>query len=221
MIQRYTCVPTSEYDVAIVTNGTIEQIESKLIEINEKTNNEIPLHSNFTYLDNFKELLDFLKQHTTKNSKLVSNDSNNHHPDIDEIKFKGKVVFMFFNGVEFIQDILSDLIDYSIQVANNSNHQNLSNAYFYFDSTISFTSNTTPTDLLNDANLFNTMVTIANDILKKINFMVDRIRGIFIDDIQLAGEKVYPLHCIMRNFPNVERIELTSFSSLLMNDMIV
>ncbi|ODV69159.1 hypothetical protein HYPBUDRAFT_104733 [Hyphopichia burtonii NRRL Y-1933] len=208
MIQRYTCVPTSEYDVAIVTNGTIEQIESKLIEINEKTNNEIPLHSNFTYLDNFKELLDFLKQHTTKNN-------------IDEIKFKGKVVFMFFNGVEFIQDILSDLIDYSIQVANNSNHQNLSNAYFYFDSTISFTSNTTPTDLLNDANLFNTMVTIANDILKKINFMVDRIRGIFIDDIQLAGEKVYPLHCIMRNFPNVERIELTSFSSLLMNDMIV
>lgn len=231
MIQRYTCIPTSEYDVLIVTNGTINQVESKLIEINEKTNNEIPLHSNFSYVETFNDLLKTLKQHYVRNTKLASSDDN---PVSDnEAKFNGKVLFMFFNGVEFVQSILSDLIDHYHSVIANyysdckshlkskKPYEVITNAYFYFDSTISMTPTTLPSAILNDAYLFNTMLTIANDILKKISFMVVRIRGIFIDDIQLAGEKVYPLHCLMRNFPNVERIELTSFSSILMNDMIV
>lgn len=215
----------------IVTNGTIHQVESKLIEINEKTNNEIPLHSNFTYIDTFNDLLKTLKRHYDRNKKLVSSDDN---PATDhEAKFNGKVLFMFFNGVDFIQTILSDLIDHHHSVIANyysdSNahlktknpYELITNAYFYFDSTISMTPNTLPSAILNDSYLFKTILTIANDILKKMSFMMVRIRGIFIDDIQLSGEKVYPLHCLMRNFPNVERIELTSFSSILMNDMIV
>lgn len=223
MIQRYTCFPTSEKDVLVVTNGTVSQIESKLIEINEKTENEIPFHSNFTYLKDFNELMINLRDHHNRNVNLVS--STNQDKSYDERNFNGKVVFMFFNGVEFIQNIISDLIDHSRLVSYNGksikSYETLKNAYFYFDSTISITQDATPSAMVNDANLFNTIVTIANDILKKIYFMVERVRVIFIDDMQLSGEKVHPLHCLIRNFPIIERIELNSFASILMNDMII
>lgn len=211
MIQRYTCVPTSEYDVLVVTNGTVSQVELKLITINEKTNNEIPLNSNFTYLEDFPELLRTLKDKFGKVAKAQESGSSDD-------RFRGKVVFMFFNGVEYIQSLLSDLIDYS---ASAKHWLLVANAYFYFDSLILFTPKTTPSDMVNDLFLFNTIVSIANDVLKKSSFMTERIRGLFIDDIQLAGEKVYPLHLLMRNFPHVERIELTSFAAVLMTDMVL
>ncbi|KAK6454922.1 uncharacterized protein RJT20DRAFT_53385 [Scheffersomyces xylosifermentans] len=232
MIQKFTCVPKSDYEVIIVSNGTINQIESKLIEINEHTNNEIPMNSHITYLDNFKQLV----KHLDKN--------------VPGKVFNGKVLFMFFNGLTFIQDFLSDLIDHYNKctlfnaipyfkynqyenhkkaIKENPFFERIENVYFYFDSSvaISYGSNS-PYDFLlpsygekPDTNQFNTIMTIANDILKKMSFMVGRIRGLYIDDFQLNGDKVYPLHCLMRNFPNVERVELSSYTQLLMTDMIL
>lgn len=202
MIQRYTCVPTFEYDVLIVTNGTPAQVEASLDDINAQTNNELPLTANVTYLDTFPQLVEYLNKHN------------------GGVNFSGKVLFMFFNGLAYIQDVLLDLIDHYHQVefGRKASGERLSNAYFYFDSSILMLSRFSP---IEDSHEFNTIVTIANDILKKISFMVGRIRGVFIDDLPLAGEKVYPLHCLMRNFPHVERIELSSHSLVLMPDLIV
>lgn len=202
MIQRYTCVPTFEYDVLIVTNGTPAQVEASLCDINSQTDNELPLTANVTYLDTFADLVEYLNSH------------NSGH------NFSGKVLFMFFNGLAYIQDVLLDLIDHYHQVEfrNKVPGGRLSNAYFYFDSSILILSRFSPNE---DSHEFNTIVTIANDILKKISFMVGRIRGVFIDDLPLAGEKGYPLHCLMRNFPHVERIELSSHSLVFMPDLIV
>ncbi|KAK6464217.1 hypothetical protein DFJ63DRAFT_333795 [Scheffersomyces coipomensis] len=252
MIQKFTCVPKSDYEVIIVSNGTINQVESKLIEINEHTNNEIPFNSSITYLDNFNQLITHL---------------NKNFPNK---VFNGKVLFMFFNGLTYIQNFLSDLIDHynKCTILNVQHHhqqqqqqietddellakyfqfdnytntnklykshpvfEKIENVYFYFDSSVSIdtTTSSSPYDFLinsnynpsNDTNPFNTVVTIANDILKKMSFMIGRIRGLYIDDFQLNNEKIIPLHCLMRNFPNVERIELSSYTQLLMKDMIL
>ncbi|EAZ63536.1 hypothetical protein PICST_38374 [Scheffersomyces stipitis CBS 6054] len=186
MIQKFTCVPRSDYNVIIVSNGTVNQIESKLIEINEHSNNEIPVNAQITYLDNFRHLVKHLNRLPGKT-------------------FNGKVLFMFFNGMSYIQDILSDLIDHY-------NKCTLFNSLPYFKYEHSDPA---------DTNQFNTIMTIANDILKKMSFMTGRIRGLYIDDYELNGEKVYPLQRLMRNFPSVERIELSSYAQLFMNDMIL
>ncbi|KAK6200128.1 uncharacterized protein RJT21DRAFT_114559 [Scheffersomyces amazonensis] len=233
MIQKFTCVPRTDYEVIIVSNGTIDQVESKLIEINEHTNNEIPLNSNITYLDNFSQLIQHLNRNVPGNI------------------FNGKVLFMFFNGLYYIQDFLSDLIDhYNTKTILNSEYlafnkyqnkkkiinkdpefERIENVYFYFDSSVSIDTTTTSSPYAflvqsnytpaSDKNPFNTVVTIANDILKKMSFMIGRIRGLYIDDFQLSNDKVVPLHSLMRNFPSVERIELSSYTQLLMKDMIL
>lgn len=217
MIQKYTCVPVAEYDVLIVTNGSVCQVERALIQLNELADNEVPLTSNIIYLDSFKDMI----QHLNMNEKveLVTR----------SICFEGKVVFMFFNGVEYIQNFLCEIIDhYNIMMNNLTSDQNcfkyekLCNLYFYFDASIATDmEKATPASLFEDSHQFNTIVTIANDILKKINFMVYRIRGVFLDDIQLSGERVYPLHSLLRNFPNVERVELSSNAPIYMRDLIV
>ncbi|KAG2735015.1 hypothetical protein G9P44_001229 [Scheffersomyces stipitis] len=231
MIQKFTCVPRSDYNVIIVSNGTVNQIESKLIEINEHSNNEIPVNAQITYLDNFRHLVKHLNRLPGKT-------------------FNGKVLFMFFNGMSYIQDILSDLIDhynkctlfnslpyfkyeqYSTQkkvLKENPFFERIENVYYYFDSSVAVNNTpSSPYDFLfhnssdpADTNQFNTIMTIANDILKKMSFMTGRIRGLYIDDYELNGEKVYPLQRLMRNFPSVERIELSSYAQLFMNDMIL
>lgn len=229
MIQKFTCVPKTDYDVLIVTNGTVSQVESKLDEINRRTNDEIPSTACITYLDNFSQLLSYLDKH----NKV----------------FQGKVLFMFFNGLEYIQDFISDLIDhfnrcsifcnpYIQNDAGIKHHkgmhaiERLENAYFYFDSSVSDIKEVDydydfhfsyPYNLSESSeNLksqFNSVITIINDVLKKISFMTDRIRGVYIDDVDLPGEKVYPLRCLIRNFPQVESINLTSHNQLLMNDL--
>lgn len=217
MIQKYTCVPATEYDVLIVTNGTVTQVERALHQLNEKIDNEVPLNSNIVYLDSFNDLITYLNmtEEVDAYSRLVS--------------FKGKTVFMFFNGVEYIQTFLSEIIDHYNSVLLNASQnfskfkcEKLYNSYFYFDSTIA-------TDLqlatsqcaYNRAHQFNTLVCIANDILKKMNFMLCRIRGVFLDDTQLQGETTHSVHGLLRNFPNLERIEHSRDAPLINRHLMV
>lgn len=216
MIQKYTCVPVAEYDVLIITNGTVAQVEDALEVLNEQTN-EVPFTSNVVYLDSFKDLI----QHLDMNEKM----------DLltRSICFKGKVVFMFFNGLEYIQTFLCEIIDHYNALMQNlaSNtasfkYQQLYNVYFYFGASVAQDSGLDAhLSIFQDSHQFNTIVSIANDILKKIDFMVYRIRGVYLDDGQLSGERVYPLHSLLRNFPNVERVELTSSPPFLMKGLIV
>ncbi|EGW35410.1 uncharacterized protein SPAPADRAFT_58628 [Spathaspora passalidarum NRRL Y-27907] len=215
MIQKFTCVPRSDYDVVIVSNGTVAQISAKVSQINgQLSQNEIPTNSHITYLDSFKSLIAHLHTHTA------------------DQRFKGKVIFMFFNGLEFIQEVIGDLIDHYSRFmlmsysSKNQKIEKLDNVYFYFDSSIS-EAPTEPSDpydmfMYNNHSYeyhFNTVAIIANDIIKKMNFMIGRIRGVYIDDVNLHGERMIPLQHIHRNFPKVERIDLSSYH--MMNDMIV
>lgn len=219
MMQKYTCVPICDYEVLIVTNGTVSQVEGKLTKLNEQNNDEIPLNSSITYLKTFKELVEYLSFYK---------DSNN-----DEVKYTGKIVFMFFNGLEFVQDILCDAIDHShkctatrdipfdyhmrsmIDKAHDYNDKSQSvevmqNTYFYYDSTV----------MSDDAD-FNMVVSIVKDILKKTDFMVGRIRGVYIDDEHLEGEKAFAVSNLLRNYPNIETLQLTSRKTIMMKDLIV
>lgn len=217
MIQKFTCVPKSDYDVIIISNGTINQIESKLIEINEHANNTVPLNSKITYLNDFKALVTHL-----------------HSKDIKT--FPGKVVFMFFNGLEYIQQLISDLIDhYSKYIVTHFIQQNksqinsfekLENVYLYFDSSITMIQRpSSPYDFLlytnNDdyESQLNTIANIANDVIKKMNFVIGKIRGVYIDDLQLdAKEGIIPMRS---SRPLVEKTDLSCFSQLVMSDIIL
>ncbi|RLV96365.1 hypothetical protein JA1_000330 [Spathaspora sp. JA1] len=217
MIQKFTCVPKSDYDVVIISNGTEAQISAKVSQINNHlSNNEIPVNSRVTYLSNFKSLIAHLHTHTA------------------DQRFKGKVVFMFFNGLEFVQDIIGDVIDHYSRFMHMSYQkkklieEKLENVYFYFDSSISEESvkPADPYDILLYKQFqsydyhFNTLATIANDIIKKMDFMLGRIRGVYIDDLNLQGDRTVPIQQIHRNYPKVERIDLSSYSMSMRNDMI-
>lgn len=232
MIQRFTCVPTYLYDILIVTNGSAELVESKLPQVNDKLGNQLPKQYRPVYINSFNELIVYLE---------------NYKQDNENIPFNGKIFFMFFNGVTFIQNVLIEAIDYyqrysfcksnlpiemlsglagssidgssldgsSLDGSSSFPMLNqLQDCYFYFDASI-FGYNGSFYD-----DSFNSLVTIINDILKKTVFMIRNIKGIVIDDINLKGEKIYPIHCLLRNYPRIERIELSSDSSLLMNHLI-
>lgn len=225
MIQRFTCIPTYEYDVLILTNGTVAQVEEKLEGMNSQIEHSLPDKHRLIYLDNFKALIDHLDSYRT---------------GACNIEFKGKIFFMFFDGLKFIQSVISDTMDYYQRcLVKKSNfyfdamysleyldfdlnkfpehipYDKLANCYFYFDSSV-FDSEEAAYE-----NSFNYLLTIVNDVLKKINFMMGNIKGIMIDDYDLKGEKIFPIHCLLRNYPRIERIELSSDSSLIMKDLVL
>lgn len=220
MIQKYTCVPICDYDVLVITNGTMSQVEDRLGKINSQTNDEIPLNSSITYLHTIKDLIEYLS--------FFKDKANN-----GKLEYGGKVVFMFFHGMEYIQDVLCDLIDHEhkcsitrdiplayhmlsmVDKEHSYNYNSrpveiLENAYFYFDSSI-----------MSEDLDFTMVVTIANDILKKTNFMVGRIRGVYIDDKNLEGERAYAVSNLLRNYPNIETLELTSKEMVLMGHLVL
>lgn len=215
MIQRFTCVPTFEYDILVLSNGSVEQVEQSLIKMDKQLEHALPQHYRLTYLDSIAELVVYLDNFKQDKNK--------------DIEFNGKIFFMFFDGLGFVQDILSDAIDYYQrclvkksdyhfelmykleylnfdlnQFQNYQPYNKLNNSYFYFDSSM-FDSNEVA---FKDS--FNYLVTIVNDVLKKVNFMIGHIKGIVIDDAQLQGDKIFPIHCLLRNYPRIERLELSS-----------
>ncbi|CAI5759308.1 unnamed protein product [Candida verbasci] len=206
MIQKFTCVPKSNYDITIISNGTISQIQSKLLEI--QFDIEINQCSNITYLNSISNLIGFLK---SKNDGVNgSNGSNgvngsNGSNGVNGIYY-GKFIFMFFNNMEYIQKFLIECIDYY----HKEKLGKLDNVYFYFDSSVIDTEDFP----------FVTIVNIINDIIKKVNFLVNNIKNVFIDDLQFDGERRICIQYLIRNYPNIEKVNLSSHSNLLMNDMI-
>lgn len=91
MIQRFTCVPAQEYEALVVTNGTVDQVEQSL----DKISGQCQDFSKCTliYFDTLNDLL----------VHLLQNESPAYH---------GKVLFMFFDGLNFVQKTLGDLIDH-------------------------------------------------------------------------------------------------------------
>ncbi|CAX42157.1 conserved hypothetical protein [Candida dubliniensis CD36] len=168
MIQKFTCVPATDYDVIVVSNGTKSQIQSKVA---------VAKPARITYLHDLPSLSSYLSE--------VPN-------------FTGKIIFMFFDGVQYIQDFICDAID----LYGKTPFSLVQNAYFYFDKL--------ENDPVNLDLQFNTVAVIVNDVLKKSNFMLDRVRGVYIDDLSLVGDRSFSMKRLICNFPNVEKFVLQS-----------
>lgn len=217
MIQKYTCIPLYEYDVLIVTNGTVSQVERALVHLNEKTNNEVPANSNIIYLDTFNDMITHL------------NLNEDVDPNSQTRNYRGKSIFMFFNGVAYVQNFLCEIIDHYSRLLHNATHNynkfsfvKLHNSYFYFDSTIvSSLEGSVLETCLDDSYQLNSLVCIANDILKKISFMLYRIRGVFLDDFNLHGECTFSVLGLLRNFPKIERVEHSRSTPILLRDLVI
>lgn len=213
-MKKFTCVPTMGEDVILVTNGSQDQIERTLVLLNEHTCNLIPLHANIIIFNSFKDFVTHLDR--TRGDSPVST-------------YLGITVFMFFNGVEFIQDVLCGAIDYEHRLlasmaedAESFHLSKLSNSYFYFDGSISVDyERASPASLLRDGHQFHALMAVAHDIMKKTSFMLSRVRGVLVDDIRADGERVYPLSRFVQNFPNVDRLELSSSAPILMTNMLM
>ncbi|EGV63452.1 hypothetical protein CANTEDRAFT_107031 [Yamadazyma tenuis ATCC 10573] len=202
MIQRFTCMPTSEYDVLVLTNGSVSQVENKLQDMNEQLDNALPKHYRLRYLNSFADLVQFVDDFKADTHKQVD--------------FAGKIFLMFFDGLEFIQNVLSDAIDYYQRCLMRKANFDFDaiNCYFYFDSSIFDFGD------LDFENGFNHLITIVSDVLKKMNFMVGNIKGIVLDDFDLKGEKIFPIHCLLRSYPRIERIELASDAAVVMRGLL-
>lgn len=215
IMKRFTCVPKTDEEVVIVTNGDHEQVERTLVLLNERTSNLIPMHTSIRYLRSLNDLVSYLDRQPTTGEPVNYYD--------------GATVFMFFDGVEFIQRFLCQAIDYEnlllVSMArdmDNFSFTKIRNSYFYFDSSISIDYNrVSPATFLSDSYQFNALMAVANDIMKKSSFMLCRVRGILIDDIRADGERVYALSRFVKNLPYVDRVELASASPILMTNMLI
>lgn len=197
MIQKFTCVPITDYDVTVVSDGTRDQINAKLSQIKDINSARIPKNSHITYLPDFPSLC-------------------HHLDDISILKmYNGKVYFMFFNSLEFVQEFIWDVLEtYGQSIFNSSlPHQiQLKNAYFYFglvqelELLNPFITNYTKR-IVDD---FNTVAMMVSDVLNKMGYMLGGVKAVYIDDIQLVGERSIALKKLMRNYPKVEKFELAS-----------
>lgn len=214
-MKKFVCVPCEQYDVVIVTNGTPAQIQLALIQLNERTGNEIPMESRISYLLSFPD--------------LVSHVHRNSHNQQEVVEFKGKTVFMFFNGIEFVQTFLSDVIDHhntalrsAMTLTNGPQFAVLCNTYFYFDATVAADlTKMSASAIFGATQLSYNVVGIANDVIKKLEFMVRRVRAIFIDDVFIGDEKAFDIRGLLRNHANIEEVLLASKLPLQMRGLIV
>lgn len=193
MTRMFTCFPPSDYDVIIVSNGTDSQIQEKLAIVNSLSS-VMQEGANITFKKSLKDLIFYLDLYKNEGNRTI---------------FEGKIIFMFFNGLDFIQDTLCELIDeysnrlmpqYSLNepfCSYQEESEILRNTFFYFDSSIN------PGSVI-------TMINIASDVLKKSLFLVGRIRGLYIDDINLVGSKLFALNKLQMAYPTIENIKLTS-----------
>ena len=197
MIQKFTCVPITDYDVIVVSDGTKDQINSKLSQIKDLTNKRIPKNSHITYLPNFTSLCQYLA-------------------DISSLKsYNGKVYFMFFNGLDYIQEFIWDVLQtygQSIFDSAQPHPVQLKNTYFYFGLTQElelldpFIMNYTKRSIDD----FNTVAMMVSDVLNKMGYMLGGVKAVYIDDLQLVGERSIAMKKLINNYPKVERFELAS-----------
>ncbi|RCK59565.1 hypothetical protein Cantr_07387 [Candida viswanathii] len=197
MIQKFTCVPITDYDVIVVSDGTRDQIDAKLSQIKDISNKHIPKNSHVTYLSDFPSLTHHLSSTGSRKS------------------YNGRVYFMFFNGLDYIQEFIWDVLEtygQSIFDSRQPRPVQLKNAYFYFGLVQEL-------ELLDPFVLsykkrsvddFNTVAVMVSDVLKKMGDMLGGVKAVYIDDVQLVGERSIALKQLIRNYPKVEKFELAT-----------
>ncbi|EER35604.1 conserved hypothetical protein [Candida tropicalis MYA-3404] len=197
MIQKFTCVPITDYDVIVVSDGTKDQINSKLSQIKDLTNKRIPKNSHITYLPNFTSLCQYLADNSSSKS------------------YNGKVYFMFFNGLDYIQEFIWDVLQtygQSIFDSTQPHPVQLKNTYFYFG--LKQESELLDPFIMNyskrNIDDFNTVAMMVSDVLNKMGYMLGGVKAVYIDDLQLVGERSIAMKKLINNYPKVERFELAS-----------
>lgn len=186
--------------VVVVSNGSVDQVENALKEFSV-SHGRIAMVSEIVHLYSFPELICFLERTEEKKSA--------------QIAFEGEVVFMFFKGLNFIQDLTCDVMDFQRTLPGDwatRTYQayRLCKVYFYFDATVVDFPGERSGNSFEDSHQFNSIMTIATDVIRKLCFMMQRIGGVFLDDRNLSGGKAIALRHFLRNFPNVEKLDLWS-----------
>lgn len=124
--------------------------------------------------------------------------------NISNLSEHKQVMFMFLDNVEYISKFLDALTNLNLKI-------NLRNVSFYFDNLL-------------DSNLhlldFNLVLCIINNVLQTINangIKITNIKFVYINDSNLLEGKEVSLASFIRNWDNIEKIELTN-SNKTLND---
>lgn len=178
-------------DLLILTNGSVLQVENKLEDINQQLDFAFPKSYSVVYVSSIVELAVLSTQgHFT-------------------------VLFMFFNGLEYVRKVINDCIDY-IPIVNSmpAGKAQVCDCYFYFDSLVVEyevpISNKVPIESVDFTTAsFDHMISVVSDVLKKLGGLVSRVKGIVLDDMNLTGEKIFAVNWLLKHHV-IERVELSS-----------
>lgn len=190
----------TDRSILLVTNGSEERIATAFKNIYHQTEEELSKIVNVTRIDTFRELME----------QLMTSGHESHKPT----PFEREVLFMFFDDIEFVEEFVCDIMEFCLfHVGKMSTEASnpMCNAHLYFDATLARQVCDDYTRHGSDnSNQFSSIVSLAHNLIQKLAFMLHRIRVVYFDDENLRGSRSIPLHGLLRNFPNIEHVELWS-----------
>lgn len=189
-----------EAETLIVSNGTRCQTQLNLNQMIESTNNDNFIMATRPHIYTFKEWISLLRRMKLE-AKII-----------DPPVFRNEVVFMFFNEVESIGELLCDLksLYSSVVTETNDGQPKLQyEALLYFEASLAKCPNPQAARV-GESHQFLLMLTMAHDIIEGLAPVLHRIRGVYLDDSDLLGSREIPMVRFVRNFPTIEKIVLRS-----------
>lgn len=199
----YICGEAShdmEAETLIVSNGTRYQTQLNLNHIIQINNNDTSILATRLRIYTYKEWISLLRKMKLE-AKIV-----------DTSVSKNEVVFMFFDEIESIGELLCDLKSLYSSVATDTNGGQSELQYealLYFEASLASCRDPQPSRT-GESHSFLLMLAMAHDIIEGLAPVLHRIKGVYLDDRDLLGSREIPLVKFVRNFPTIENIVLRS-----------
>lgn len=201
MSSQFTTMP----QILIVSNGSDYQIRLALERMRDENHTYQNNVINCLHFRDLNELSEYLNSKKGKGNVSVANGNAE------------KVTFMFFDGLAFIEETISDLVRLEFTRKQKFNKQTLTNVIFHLDVSIYLDSTVGVSRFTNDESSYfedsdelNTITTLAHYLITKISSVMSHVTKLFILHRRTtAGVRNYQ-RFLMQNNPTVNKIVLHS-----------
>lgn len=194
-----------EAETLIVSNGTKCQTQLNLNKIIESTYSDTFIMATRPRICTYKQWISLLRR-MKREAKII-----------DPPVLSNEVIFMFSNEAESIGELLYELKSLCSAVVTDTKDGRPEHGQpeLHYEALFCFVSSLARCPGPQAANSgespqFLLMLTMAHDIIEGLAPVLHRIKGVYLDDRGLLGNREIPLVRFVRNFPRIENIVLTS-----------